>query len=387
MSLVAAHGDPWHTARAREQPVLCPLAAPSCVRCPPGHANLLSVYSPRLCKCLDIPFCADSSAARAAKCPFSILLQHHCPLPPQLRQEQQRRRRQQAAAAGGDAAATAAGGAGGQALPSQGALLQQAMRGGQRPAAGTRAAGTAGTAGEAPLSVDTLMDELFSDEAGPAQAAGMEEAGGAAAPPPCMEELMDELFELEQEATGHPGPTERARKRPRLQPAAALAVDAAGAGNARAAGDAGLPAGPASVPVVQQSADPLAGAAAGTAAAAGAGAAGGQSSRSLPSTQPAPQHAGTLPQPQPGGPPLAACFVPHHRVAAFLWASLRAIVPAALLGDARNRRVLRGAIRRVGHGALVARIQPWCPACFLPCMQGHCGCVLLTPAQMPATMR
>ncbi|PSC73504.1 telomerase reverse transcriptase [Micractinium conductrix] len=43
---------------------------------------------------------------------------------------------------------------------------------------------------------------------------------------------------------------------------------------------------------------------------------------------------------------LASCFVPHRRVAAFVWGVVRAIVPAALLGDCHNQRVLRAAIGR-----------------------------------------
>ena len=83
----------------------------------------------------------------------------------------------------------------------------------------------------------------------------------------------------------------------------------------------------------------------------------GTSRGSLPPTQPAAggeAAAGALPAAaQPAPPttvPLASCFVPHKRVVAFVWAVVRCIVPAALLGDPRNRRQLRDAIRQAGLG-------------------------------------
>lgn len=334
-------------------------ACPACLwAAQPLHGELQTCNGPLLCNSpaneshsqrfchSSFHSCAFLAAARSARCPFSILLQHHCPLPPQLRQEQQQRRlRQRCQAVGEAGAAAGAGGtAGGRvtgalALPSQGALLRQAMRG---SAAGTCGAGTAGTAGKAPACVDSLMDELFRGEAAPAQATGTQATAAAAAAEAavstCIDELMDELFELEQENTAQPQHAERASKRPRYHATAAPAgAVVAAAGEADRAGHhAGSPSAP-----VQGHAHAL--------TAAADGAAGGHSSRSLPSTQPAPQLRVAPQQPQPGGPPLAACFVPHCRVTAFVWAAVRAIVPAALLGDVRNRRGLRGAIRQAGQ--------------------------------------
>ncbi|KAL4423217.1 hypothetical protein ABPG77_000009 [Micractinium sp. CCAP 211/92] len=332
--LYAAIFDPLHSpvgrdgaAYANVQSVVPPMPR----RIPAQHRHLLPLLRQVI--------------ARSARCPFSILLQHHCPLPPQLQQEQQQRRlRQRCQAVGEAGAAAGAGGtAGGRvtgalALPSQGALLRQAMRG---PAAGTCGAGTAGTAGKAPVCVESLMDELFRGEAAPAKATGTQATAAAAAAEatvsPCIDELMDELFELEQENTAQPQHAERASKRPRTHTAAAPAAEAAVTAAAGEANRAGHHAGSPSAPV-QGHAHAL--------TAAADGAAGGHSSRSLPSTQPAPQLRGAPQQPRTGGPPLAACFVPYCRVTAFVWAAVRAIVPAALLGDVRNRRGLRGAISR-----------------------------------------
>ena len=45
-------------------------------------------------------------------------------------------------------------------------------------------------------------------------------------------------------------------------------------------------------------------------------------------------------------PPLASEFVPHRRVAAFVWSVVRRSMPAALLGDRRNRSRLRALLLR-----------------------------------------
>ena len=305
-----------------------------------------------------LPACA---AERAAKCPYSILLQHHCPLPLQLRQEQQRRRREQQQAAAGVAAAAgpapppvAGGGAAGAAaaaaaaacmpgaaavpdrvtlapLPSQGTLLQQVRRGQQQwqetPVA--------------PASADLLMDELFAVENGQQQQQpAQQEPGGAAAAAAqrmpvaaavpaalALDAMMDELATLEaQQAQQHPPPSKRQQ------------CDAAGAAAPAAAGNMSH----GSLPPTQAAA--TVGAAPGAEAAVAAAAA-------LPPLDPA---------------SLASCFVPHKRVVAFVWATLRSIVPAALLGGAHNRRVLLGAIRQAPVPPLAVAL-PGCAAAAATC--------------------
>ena len=173
-------------------------------------------------------------------------------------------------------------------LPSQGALLQQVRQQGlglqqqqQQPGAGP--------------SVDQLMDELFQME----QAQQAQHA-----------QQVDE--QAQHTAHAQPGP---GAMRPRQQAAAT-------------GGNSG-----ASLPPTQHVRGP-AGIAHGAAAAAAAG------TRAAGAAPTAPAAAA------PARPaPLASCFVPHKRVVAFVWGVVRAIVPAALLGDARNRRALRNGIR------------------------------------------
>ncbi|KAL4860163.1 Telomerase reverse transcriptase [Chlorella vulgaris] len=254
---------------------------------------------------------------RAAKCPFAILLQHHCPLPAQLREVQQQRRREQVLEAGrgtpvagqphspravqalhhqGGAegalhAATAGTGAAGRQLPllSQGAALQQARW--QR--VGLHEDPTAQP------NVDFLLDELFHldqqhyCQAAPQQGELALKPGLAVPPAPAMRPR-------QQEAAAGPGtscnsllPTQRVAMQPGDGDGKAVAADAAAAAVTGARG----PRPPAAVPAV------------------------------LPGS-------------------LSACFVPHKRVVAFVWAAIRAMVPGGLLGDSRNRRVLREAVSR-----------------------------------------
>ena len=307
-------------------------------------------------------------AVRAGKCPFGLLLQHHCPLPPQLRQQQQQRRRQEQAAAaaapgaaaaaadhnalvGGPAAATdlpvAVGRQALAPLPSQGTLLQwvrQQQRPGQEPAT-------------APLA-EQLMDELFTLEQGkqagqrgqPAQQEGQQPPPTDGAPHqqerrqqataaeqqahgsvPTADELMDELLLLEQQQQQRKPGAKRQRQDPAAVASIAQEVQPAAAAAEATAAAAGKP-----LPQVVAagaslgSLPPTQPAGTGDAAAAGAAAPAG-----VPGPQPAPTHSI----------PLASCFAPHKRVVAFVWAVVRCIVPAVLLGDAHNRRVLRDALR------------------------------------------
>lgn len=229
--------------------------------------------------------CAD----RSSKCPFGILLQHHCPLPAQLREGQQRRRREQQTleaatlmaappvpADGSPEAAAAAPTAVAAQLPSQAALLQRVRRrrmgapGEQEPAVGA--------------SIDALMDELYHLEQRSGNGQQAEQAGQPA------------IEAGQTERHGALPQTGRGQATASIHPVQA-AVTASGAEDASAR------------PPRQRSAAP-------GAAAAGA---------------------------QLGSP--AGCFVAHSRVVAFVWAVVRSAVPAQLLGDARCQRVLRQAVR------------------------------------------
>ena len=263
--------------------------------------------------------CLPSVAAdRAAKCPFAILLQHHCPLPPQLREVQQRHRREQQQQAAGKFAAGNGAGAGaaaaaaqpaGQparaALPSQGTVLAESLR--QR--LGVPQEATQRTA-------DELMDELFELEQQQQQQQQQQQRQAGVHPRPQPQHLQPQL---RQPLAGQQGQVEEAQagpKRPRTDPAAA-AHPPPGPRPASTADASGLE------PTQPAAEQPAAAGAAGAAAAVKPAAAG-----------PAPA--------QPAS--LASCFVPHRRVAAFVWGVVRAIVPAALLGDCHNQRVLRAAI-------------------------------------------
>jgi hypothetical protein len=153
---------------------------------------------------------------------------------------------------------------------------------------------------------------------------------------PTADELMDELLLLEQQQQQiscqpppPPPPPPQQQHKPGSKrqrhgqgSGAAMVLDAQPAGaatNATAAAGTGLD----SLPPTQPAA--TGGEEAPAAGIAGAGAG-----------QPAAAH--TV--------PLASCFVPHKRVVAFVWAVVRCTVPEALLGDPRNRRALRNALRR-----------------------------------------
>lgn len=285
------------------------------------HASLLLLLLPllgllRLSSCLKQPhsiFLAPA-ADRASQCPYTILLQHHCPLPPQLRREQQQRRREQDAAAAvapAPAAAAAAplaaparlvGRAALAPLPSQGTLLARVRQQQQQ------GAGQAGAA----LSADELMDELFALEQRKQHERPAAEAGPRQQPP------QPPLLQQAQAQQQVQGQAQQVQQQAAAKPTADQLLDELAALEQHAAQAPQQGPQPAALP---------------HAAAASAGASEG----AMPPTQPAPQAASPA--------SLASCFVPHKRVVAFVWAAVRSIVPAALLGDPRNRRVLRGAIR------------------------------------------
>lgn len=213
-------------------------------------------------------------------------------------------------------------------LPSQSTLLRQVQR--QQ----LHEEGQGQPEQEPAPSVDQLMDELFSLEQKPAQPAEQQAplaaqlarraAAGQPAAKPSVAQLMDELAVLEQQADEQ----KQSSKRPRNRRASA-GVPAAAAGD-RAPMPSAVAAAAGAVPARQP------------AASAGA------SSGGLPPTQPAVGGVGApaAPAAPPADPAaLAGCCMPHKRVVAFVWAAVRSIVPAALLGDAHNRRVVRGAIR------------------------------------------